>query len=257
MEFIQYNVDHGIARITISRPSKLNALNQATVGELHQAFDQAAGDDQVAVVVVTGEGDKAFIAGADIAEIAAVDAPQAAQFSRAGQRLMQKIQFLGKPVIAAINGFALGGGCELALACHLRIAASHARLGQPEINLGLIPGFGGTQRLARLAGRAVANELCLLGGPIDAERAERLGLVNEVVEPAQLAERVTTVARQLVAAPRLAVSSILAAVERGADACLDTALDYETQLFAVCCASEDKVEGTRAFLEKRKPDFSR
>lgn len=249
--------DHDAVRlITLNRPHKLNALNRQTLDELHQAFDAVANDDAIRTVILTGAGGKAFVAGADIAELAALSPVQARDFSRHGQRLMTKIERLGKPVIAMIDGFALGGGLELAMACHLRLASDNARLGQPEINLGIIPGFGGTQRLLRLAGRSAALELCLLGAPIDAQRAYQMGIVNRVLPAAELEAATFTLAAQLAAAAPQALRGILDAVLIGGDGPLHTGLDYETQLFAVCAATADMHEGIAAFLERRKPSFS-
>jgi enoyl-CoA hydratase len=249
--------DHGaVRRITINRPDKLNALNQETISELHIAFDQAAHDDAIRVVIMAGSGEKAFIAGADIAELATVTPLRAQEFSRHGQKLMTRIERLRKPVIARLQGFALGGGMELAMACHLRIASDKAKLGQPEINLGLLPGFGGTQRLLRLAGRSAALELCLLGASIDAARAFALGLVNRVVPAEKLDEEVDAIASQLAASAPHALAGILDAVLIGGDGGIDAGLDYETQTFALCFSTADMREGTSAFLERRKPAFS-
>lgn len=245
-----------VRTITINRPDKLNALNLATLLELDAAFRAARADTSVRVVVLAGAGEKAFVAGADIAELAALSPIQAQAFSRAGQGLMRAIERQTKPVIARIQGFALGGGMELAMSCHLRIASEKARLGQPEINLGIIPGFGGTQRLTRLAGRSAALELCLLGQPIDATRALTLGVVTRVVTPEALDAEVTAVADQLAASAPIAVAGILDAVTLGADCALDPALEFETQAFALCCSSADMKEGTQAFLQKRKAVFS-
>lgn len=245
-----------VRRININRPDKLNALNQETINELHVAFQQAKADDAVRVVVMAGAGDKAFIAGADIGELASVTPMQAQEFSRNGQQLMTRIERLGKPVIARLQGFALGGGMELAMACHLRVASDKARLGQPEINLGLIPGFGGTQRLLRLAGRSAALELCLTGAPIDAARALALGVVNRVVAADKLDEEVDAIANQLAASAPHALRGILDAVLIGGENAIDAGLDYETQVFALCCATADMREGTSAFLERRKPAFT-
>lgn len=249
--------DRGAVRqITINRPDKLNALNLQTLQELDLAFRAAREDASVRVIVLAGSGEKAFVAGADIAELATLSPVQAQAFSRAGQNLMRGIERSNKPVIARIQGFALGGGMELAMSCHLRIAADKARLGQPEINLGVIPGFGGTQRLTRLAGRAAALELCLLGAPIDAARGQALGLLNRVVPVDRLDEEVQAVADQLAAAAPVALAGILDAVTLGADCAMDPALEFETQAFALCCSTADMHEGTQAFLQKRKAVFS-
>ncbi|WP_017460894.1 enoyl-CoA hydratase/isomerase family protein [Dyella ginsengisoli] len=248
--------DRGAVRtITVARPDKLNALNRDTLNELTLAFAQAAQEDAVRVVVLAGSGEKAFVAGADIAEMNDYTPVQAQGFSRTGQRLMSLIERLGKPVIARIQGFALGGGMELAMACHLRIASEKARFGQPEINLGLIPGFGGTQRLLRLAGRSAALELCLTGTPVAAQRAYELGLVNRVVPPDALDETVAAMADQLAAAAPLAAAGILDAVLQGGETSLDQGLEFETQGFALMFSTEDMREGTRAFLDKRRPEF--
>ncbi|HEY2396758.1 MAG TPA: enoyl-CoA hydratase-related protein [Rudaea sp.] len=245
-----------VRRITINRPEKLNALDQETIDELLVAFDQARHDDGIRVVIMAGSGEKAFIAGADIGELASVTPLQAREFSRKGQHLMTRIERLGKPVIARLQGFVLGGGMELAMACHLRIASGKARLGQPEINLGVTPGFGGTQRLLRLAGRSAALELCLTGVQLDAARALALGVVNRVVAPENLDEEVDALASQLAGSAPHALSGILDAVLIGGDGALDAGLDYETQVFALCCSTADMHEGTKAFLERRKPVFT-
>lgn len=248
--------DRGAVRtITVNRPDKLNALNRETLNELSLAFGQAKYDDAVRVVVLTGAGDKAFVAGADIAEMNALSPLQAQTFSQAGQQLMLAIERLGKPVIARVQGYALGGGMELAMACHLRVASEKAKFGQPEINLGLIPGFGGTQRLLRLAGRGAALELCLGGAQIDAQRAHQLGIVGRVVAPDQLDAAVDALADQLAAAAPHALAGILDAVIQGGECALDQGLAYETQAFALCFSTEDMREGTRAFLERRKANF--
>jgi enoyl-CoA hydratase len=244
-----------VRRITIDRPDKLNALNRATLAELHRAFEAAGVDPQVRAVVLTGAGPKAFVAGADIAEMAGLSVLEARDFSRLGQALMQRIEGLGKPVLAMINGFALGGGLELALACHLRIAADTAKLGQPEVNLGLIPGFGGTQRLLRLLGRGPALELCLLGQPVDAARAAALGLVTRTVPAEALEAQTQALADQLAASAPQALRGVLDAVLMGGECSLDAALDYETQAFAIAFSTDDMKEGTSAFLSRRKPEF--
>ncbi len=247
----------GAVRIlTVHRPDKLNALNLETLTELTEAFELVAQDESVRAVVLTGAGEKAFVAGADIAQMSAYSPVQAQAFSQRGQRLMSSIERLGKPVIARIQGFALGGGLELAMACHLRVASDKAKFGQPEINLGLIPGFGATQRLLRLVGRASALELCLVGKPIGAQRAYELGLINQVVDAAALDETVDALADQLAAAAPLAAAGILEAILQGGETSIDQGLAFETQRFALAFATEDMREGTRAFLEKRKPAFA-
>lgn len=244
-----------VRTITVNRPDKLNALNRATLNELTIVFTQAAQDDAVRAVVLTGAGDKAFVAGADIAEMNGYTPTQAQGFSETGQRLMLIIERLGKPVIARIQGFALGGGMELAMACHLRIASEKARFGQPEINLGLIPGFGATQRLTRLAGRAAALELCLTGTPVKARRAADLGIVNRVVDHDELDAGVDALADQLAAAAPLAAAGILDAVLNGNECSIDQGLAYESRNFALAFSTDDMREGTTAFLEKRKAEF--
>jgi enoyl-CoA hydratase len=246
---------NAVRTITVNRPDKLNALNRQTLLELQQAMIEAHGDEAVRVIVITGSGEKAFVAGADISEIRQQSTIEARAFSAMGQNLMALIQNFEKPVIAAVNGFALGGGMELALGCHLRIASNNARLGLPEIKLGIMPGFGGTQRLLRLAGTTRALEMALTGEPITAERAEQLGIVNRVVEPDALATSVNELADQLAQAAPEAVRGILQAINQGADTDMNTALALETARFALCCATEDMQEGTGAFLEKRTPEF--
>lgn len=249
--------DRGAVRtLTINRPDKLNALNRETINELAIAFDQARHEDSVRVVVLAGAGEKAFVAGADIAELEAFSPVEAQQFSRAGQRMMRGIELLGKPVIARIQGFALGGGLELAMCCHLRIGSDKARLGLPEITLGLLPGFGGTQRLLRLAGRAATLEMCLLGKPVDAERALQLGLLARVVEADRLDQEIEAIADQLAASAPHALAGILDAVLVGGECSAEEGMDYESKAFALCCTTADMREGTRAFLERRKPEFT-
>lgn len=248
--------DAAIRTITVHRPDKLNALNQATIAELAAAFAAAKHDDAVRVVILTGAGTKAFVAGADIAELAEASPADALAFSRAGQRMMADVERLGKPVIAMVHGFALGGGLELAMCAHLRVASEQARFGLPEINLGLLPGFGGTQRLLRLAGRAATLELALTGEMIDAARAQALGLVHRVVPADQLAVQTRELAARLAASAPHALRGILDAVLIGGEAGIDVGLEFESRAFAVCTATADMREGTRAFLEKRKPQFS-
>jgi enoyl-CoA hydratase len=246
----------GICRITIDRQDKLNALNRAMLAELRQAFEAAGADPDVRVVVLRGAGSKAFIAGADIAELRQLDSAGAATASGEGQGLTLKIQQLGKPVIAAVNGFALGGGCEMALACTLRIASSNALLGLPEIKLGVLPGYGGTQRMARLIGRGLAMEMALTGDPIPAARALELGLVNQVVEPEKLDEAVDRLAGKLAASAPHAMRCIMEAINLGPDMTLEAGLELERSYFGEVFGTEDMREGTAAFLEKRKPVFT-
>ncbi len=248
-------LENNILTITINRPDKLNALNQATLKELNGIIQDAADNKEVATVVITGSGDKAFVAGADIAELATTDAMTGMQFARYGQSVFNNIENCGKPVIAAVNGFALGGGCELAMACHLRIASDNAKFGQPEIKLGVIPGFGGTQRLTRLVGKGKSMEMNLLGDMVSADKAERMGLVNWVVPQGELMASVTKVAQQLASSAPIALSMTIDAINKGLECALPDALDYEVKAFGICCASEDKNEGTSAFLEKRQAEF--
>ena len=244
-----------VRRITINRPDKLNALNFETLSDLDRAFAEARSDTGVRAIVLRGAGGKAFVAGADISELAHLTPVQARDFSKHGQDMMLRVEHLGKPVIAEIGGFALGGGMELAMCCHLRIAGEKAKFGQPEINLGLLPGFGGTQRLLRLAGRAATLELCLTGMQIDAARALALGVVNRVVAQDVLESETLALAQQFAAAAPQALRGILDAVIIGGECGLQQGLDYETNAFAVCTSTADMREGTSAFLERRKPVF--
>ena len=245
----------GIATLTINRPKVLNALNAQTLDEMRRAVLAARADDAIRVLVITGAGEKSFIAGADINELALQTPTSGREHARSGQHILDLIENLGKPVIAAINGFALGGGCELAMACTIRIAADTARLGQPEINLGIIPGYAGTQRLARLIGRGRALELLLTGDHVTAAEAHRLGLVNRVVPAAELMGEVRKLATALAAKAPVAVRYILDAVNKGLDMGFADAQVFEATLFGLVSSTEDMREGTRAFLEKRKPAF--
>ena len=240
-----------IAVITIDRPKVLNALNAATIAELSEAFEQAAVDPAIRVILLTGAGQKSFVAGADISELAAVDEVAGRAYSAQGQKLFRRIETLGKPVIACINGFALGGGCELAMACTLRVAAEDARFGQPEVKLGVIAGFGGTQRLPRLVGRGAALKMLLSGAVISASEALRIGLVDEVVSADQLMERAKALANEIAANAPIALERTLIAVDSGLDMSLDDALAEEARHFGQCCGTRDKAEGTAAFLAKR------
>lgn len=244
-----------IALVTIRRPQRLNALDARTLDELGSTFSTFHDDDSVRCVIVTGAGDKAFVAGADISELAAESPHGARERALRGQRVFDSIEHLGKPVIAAVNGFALGGGCELAMACTFRIAADTARFGQPEINLGLIPGFAGTQRLARLVGKAKAMEMILLGSPISAAEALALGLVSRVVPAAQVMAESRALASELAAKPALAMQYALHAINRGVDMPFADGCQLEATLFGLIVTTEDMREGTRAFLEKRAPQF--
>ena len=246
----------GVRTITIHRPDKLNALNAATLDALDAAFADAGVNDAVRVVVLTGSGPKAFVAGADIAEMNRLTPVQGRDFSLRGTRMMRRVERLPKPVIAMINGFALGGGLELAMCCHLRIAADSAQVAQPEINLGLIPAFGGTQRLLRLCGRAATLELCLAGTPITAERALQLGIVNRVVPAADLEAETMALATRLAASAPLALRGMLDCVNVGGECGIEEGLEYESAQFGLMFSTDDMREGTCAFLEKRKPAFN-
>ena len=247
--------DGGVLVVTINRPEKLNALNTKTVTELGQVMDDAASDAVVRVIVLTGSGEKSFVAGADINELAVQSPVSGREHARSGQRVFDRIERLGKPVIAAVNGFALGGGCELAMACTLRIASDTAKFGQPEINLGLIPGYAGSQRLPRLVGRGRALEMLLTGAQITAEEAHRIGLVNKVVPAASLMTEARTLANTLATKAPVAVRYILEAVAGGLEMSFADAQDYEATLFGLVSTTDDMREGTRAFLEKRKAAF--
>ncbi|WP_246791475.1 enoyl-CoA hydratase-related protein [Bradyrhizobium commune] len=252
---VLYEKKGSIAYVTINRPKVLNALNTPTWTDLHAAFEDAKADASVRGVILTGAGERAFIAGADISELAHVDAYDAEESSRFGQGVLDLIENLGKPVIAAINGFALGGGCETAMACTIRIAAEHARFGQPEVKLGLLPGGGGTQRLPRLVGKGRALQLILTGETISAHEAYRIGLVNEVVAGAGLIDRAETILKQIMANAPIAVKFSLEAANRGMETSQSEGLVLEASFFGICAATEDKKEGTAAFLEKRAPQF--
>ena len=250
-----YEQDASIVQLTINRPEKYNALNRQTISDLEQAFDQVERDPQARAVLLTGAGEKAFVAGADINELAELQPLRARAHALRGQALYNRIENLSKPVIAAINGFALGGGLELAMSCALRIASESAKLGQPEIKLGIIPGYGGTQRLPRLVGKGVALSMLLTGDPITAAEAFRIGLVQQVVPPADLLPTARQWATRILANAPLAVSLCLDTVNRGLEMSLPEALAYEASQFALTCSTEDMREGTRAFVEKRQAAF--
>lgn len=244
-----------VATITLNRPKVLNALSARTIEELDAAFHDVAADGAVKVIVLTGAGEKAFAAGADIAEIAEKNAVTGLEMSENGQRVFRFLETMDKPSIAAVNGFALGGGCELAMACTIRIASENAKFGQPEVNLGVIPGYAGTQRLSRLVGKGIALDLILTGRMIDAPEAHRIGLVSQVVAPDELMDAAAKTAKSLVGKGPLALRIAREAVDRGYDMQFDDACKFEASLFGLVCGTEDMKEGCGAFLEKRKPDF--
>jgi enoyl-CoA hydratase len=254
-ENILYEKRDGIAYITFSRPKVLNALNRKTIEELHEALVDARKDEAVRVLVLTGAGEKSFVAGADIGELAVQTPVNGKEFSLYGQSVLHLLETMGKPSICAINGFALGGGCELALSCTIRIASKTAKLGQPEVKLGILPGYGGSQRLARLCGKGVAHELCLTGEMITAEEALRIGLVNHIYEPTELIPAAEAMGKKIIANGPIAVKFAMEAIERGTQMPLEEGLFLEATLFGVACATEDMREGTKAFLEKRPAQF--
>jgi len=254
-ENILFEKKNAIVYVTVNRPKVLNALNMATMEELREAFTEIRQDREVRVAILTGAGEKAFIAGADIAELSKHDAVSGKEYTHKGQSVLDLIENLGKPVIACINGFALGGGCEIAMACTMRLAAENAKLGQPEVKLGIIPGYGGTQRLPRLVGKGIAMQLVLAGEMITAQEALRIGLVNEVTAADELVPRAEAIAHKIIANAPLAVQYAMEAVNKGMEMTLSEGLYLEATLFGVCCATEDKKEGTTAFLEKRQAQF--
>ena len=252
---VVYQKKQAFAYVTVNRPKVLNALNKATWADLRTAFEDARDDAAVRGVILTGAGDKAFIAGADISELARVTAFEAEQSSRFGQEVLDLIEDLGKPVIAAVNGFALGGGCETAMACTIRIAVENAKFGQPEVKLGLVPGSGGTQRLPRLVGKGRALQLILSGGMISAQEAYRIGLVNEIVPATDLITRAEAILTEIAANAPIAVKFALEVTNKGLETSQSEGLLLEAAYFGLCAATEDKKEGTSAFLEKRAPQF--
>ena len=254
-ENLIYETRDAIAVVTINRPSVRNALNSATVRELAGAFEQAKSDDNIRVVILTGAGEKAFVAGADINELAVQSPVSGKEYALAGQRVFDAIENLAKPVIAAVNGFALGGGCELAMACTFRLASDNAVFGQPEVKLGILPGYGGSQRLPRLVGKGRAMQILLTGEMVSAADAMRIGLVNQVVALPELLSTAESIARKIMANGPLAVRFVLEAVNRGMEMTQAEGQFLEATLFGLCCATEDMKEGTRAFLEKRQANF--
>ena len=255
LENVLYAKKGSIAYVTVNRPKVLNALNTPTWSDLRKAFEDARDDAAVRGVILTGAGDKAFIAGADIGELAQVSAVEAEQSSRFGQEVLDVIENLGKPVVAAVNGFALGGGCETAMACTIRIAVETAKFGQPEVSLGLVPGGGGTQRLPRLVGKGRALQLILSGEMITAQEAYRIGLVNEIVPAAELIQRAEAILTKIASNAPIAVKFALEAANKGMETSQREGLLLEASYFGLCAATEDKKEGTTAFLEKRTPQF--
>ncbi len=253
---LKYESKNKIAYVTINRPDKLNALNMAVMEDLRSAFTTINADAEIRVVILTGAGEKAFVAGADIAELNKHGVVSAKEYTHKGQSVLDLIENLGKPTIACINGFALGGGCELAMACTMRLASENAKLGQPEVKLGLMPGYGGSQRLPRLVGKGVAMQILLAAENISAAEAHRIGLVNEVVPLANLITRAEEIAAKIIANAPLAIQYTMEAVNHGMEMTLPEGLYLEATLFGICCATEDKNEGTKAFLEKRPANFT-
>jgi enoyl-CoA hydratase/carnithine racemase len=255
LENLLYEKRDRIGFITFNRPKVLNALNRKTMEELNQLLIAAREDEDVRVLILTGAGEKSFVAGADIGELAVQTPVSGRETALFGQSVLHRLETLGKPSIAAINGFALGGGCEVALACSMRLASRTAKLGQPEVKLGILTGYGGSQRLSRLCGKGVAHELCLTGEMISADEALRIGLVNHVYEPAELLPAAETLARKIIANAPLAVKFTMEAIERGVEMPQQEGQFLEATLFGICAATEDMREGTRAFLEKRPAQF--
>ncbi len=249
------DVKDNIAVVTLNRPDKLNALNAQTINDLNSVFDELKENEEVYVVVLTGSGEKAFVAGADIKELNKLDMISAKEFAEKGQAVFNKIEKFDKPVIAAVNGFALGGGCELALACHIRLASDNAKFGQPEVNLGVIPGYGGTQRLARLINTGRAMEYILTADMISAAEAYRIGLVNKVYPQNDLLDKSIEMAKKITGKGQQAIRLAMKAVKAVDEMSLNEGQNLEASLFALCCGTEDFKEGTSAFLEKRKPEF--
>jgi enoyl-CoA hydratase len=254
-ENLLYEERDRIGFVTFNRPKVLNALNRATMEELNRVLNAAQENENVRALILTGAGEKSFIAGADISELAVQTPVSGKETALFGQSVLQRLETLGKPSIAAINGFALGGGCEVALACTVRLASKTAKLGQPEVKLGIMPGYGGSQRLARLCGKGVAHELCLTGEMITADEALRIGLVNHVYEPAELLPAAEALAKKIIANAPLSVKFTMEAIERGTEMPLREGQFLEATLFSLCTATEDMREGTRAFLEKRAAQF--
>lgn len=255
-ENLLFEVDSGIGLVTINRPKALNALNAATIYELERLFDELAKDHTVKAVILTGSGEKSFVAGADITEMQSMSAIEGRNWGKLAQSVFNKIENLPKPVIAAVNGYALGGGCEISMACDIRIASEKAKFGQPEVSLGIPPGFGGTQRLSRLVGKGRAKELLFTGDMIDAVEAYRIGLVNKVVAPAELITTAKAMAQRIMSRAPIAVQICKAAVNEGLDTDLESGIAYEAEVFGLCFSTDDQKEGMAAFIEKRKANFT-
>ncbi|UCH64690.1 MAG: enoyl-CoA hydratase/isomerase family protein [Ignavibacterium sp.] len=248
-------IEDNIATVTINRPEKMNALNAQVMADLDTVFDDLKNNEQVYVIIITGSGEKAFVAGADIKELSNLDMNKAKEFSENGQAVLNKIENFEKPVIAAVNGFALGGGCELALACHIRVVSETTKFGQPEVNLGIIPGYGGTQRLTRLINSGRAMEYALTADMIDANEAYRIGLANKVYSQSELMEEAKNMAKKISSKGQQAIRLAINAIKNVDQLTLSEGQNLEASLFALCCGTEDFKEGTSAFLEKRKPSF--
>ncbi len=255
LEHIQLEKKDRIAYATLNRPEVLNALNARLMTDLEALVEDVAGDPSVGVLIITGAGDRAFVAGADISELAKQDAVSGTEMAKRGQSILRRLETMGKPSIAAVNGFALGGGCELAMACTMRVASDKAKFGQPEVNLGIIPGYAGTQRLARIVGKGLALDLVLTGRIIDAAEALRIGLVSVVVAHDELMAGARAVAKTLLTKGPLALKTAIEVIDRGYDQGFEDACTLEATAFGVLCATADMKEGLAAFLEKRKPDF--
>ncbi len=256
-ENLLFEEKNNIAKVIINRPDKLNALNNKTLKELNELFSFIQNSDSISVVIITGAGEKAFVAGADIKELAILNSQSGREFSQFGQSVFNKIENCNRPVIAAVNGFALGGGCELALACHIRLASENAKFGQPEVNLGIIPGYGGTQRLTRLIGKGLATEYILTGDMISANNALQIGLVNKVFAPEKLISETEKLAEKIISKGKKAVAASLKSINSVNNLLLEEGLNQEASEFGKCCGSTEFKEGTTAFLEKRKPNFDR
>jgi enoyl-CoA hydratase len=255
LEVIQCEKKDRVATVTLNRPKVLNALNAQLVSELECVFYDIARDDSVGAIILTGSGDKAFAAGADIGELSRLDALGGQALAEKGQRVLRMLETMGKPSVGAVNGFALGGGCEVAMACTIRVASTRAKFGQPEVNLGIIPGYAGTQRLPRIVGKGVAMDLILTGRIINAEEALRVGLVTHVVEPEALLDKAHAIANDLLSKAPVALKAAMEVIHRGSDTSFDDGCSMEASNFGVLFATEDMKEGTAAFLGKRKPDF--